>query len=439
MTEVVLWKPNVPVAIPGSAKTPAEIADYAKQLTPRDRSQLLNAYEAEHYEMATQFVWSRAMAALKAQLGTLGADFIGELLDRQDIGAETSLGTAITDNEAIQLAQELGILGPTTALKLRHQMELLLHLSSPNKEGEEEREMYPEDAIQCLRACVQSVLGTAQDESAVRFKQFRNRLESEPLTPDSAEVVTLLSSSQFFVRTTIKVLLTMAKASQGAKLEHTLANLNLILPKVWDRLPEPDRWSVGRGYAEVNAAGHVQAAKGLKAALTKVQGFDFVPESLRSTTYIAVARALVETHFAIDNFHNEPEKIRALHQLGKSIPSAALSHCLTAVLCVGLGNMYGISYGAQSYVNRILGSLTPDRWKYYLDQCLPVDQVILEKLKYDGPWERWFGVVTKYGLRDLELEQTSVKRLFALMTGTEVRGIPAWQIDKMLVNAGPQE
>jgi hypothetical protein len=68
----------------------------AIQLRKRDISQIVTAFSNEHYEIASTFVWSRAIAALKKQLSSLGSEFVGEMLQRPDIGAGTDILSAVT-------------------------------------------------------------------------------------------------------------------------------------------------------------------------------------------------------------------------------------------------------------------------------------------------------------------------------------------------------
>ena len=64
----------------------------------------------------------------------------------------------------------------------------------------------------------------------------------------------------------------------------------LWIPTLWGRLRGPERYQVGRVYAEMTAAGQRIAAAALKRALLEVHGFDFVPETLRSDTFSRAKR-----------------------------------------------------------------------------------------------------------------------------------------------------
>src|SRR5205807_1643625 len=138
------------------------------------------------------------------------------------------------------------------------------------------------------------------------------------------------------------------------------------------------------------------AAAGLRRALLRVNGFDFVPETLRSETFRAAARAVLGAHVAWDNFHNEPKPMETLARLGSSVPGPALADCLTAALCVRLGNRYGHSRAAQPAAERFLNLFRPPQWEYYFNKVLTGDRHVLEKLAYeDRPLERWQELVSE--------------------------------------------
>lgn len=404
MSDVSPWRSGSTEIVPASAKTPAEIAGYARQLTLREQRQVVSAFEDENFEMGAGFLWSRAMSALKKRLEALGSDFIGEMLDRPDIGPDASLVRALTDYDAVRLAEELGMFTATQSMRLRNAMEVVSHFSEPPADGDtDSREMLEHEAIAVFRACVQASLGQEDLGGALEFADFRNRLESEQLQSDDPQIRMLAGSSEFFVSTTVRVLMALAKTTEGAQLDHALGNVNVVLPAVWGRLPDPDRWLVGRTYAELHASGKRPRISGLKRALLRVSGFDYVPEDLRSRSFIEAARRVEDVHNAMDNFYNEPAAMRELASLGTVVPIPAFPQVMTALLSVRMGNRYGVSWAAQTDADAMLEGVTQDRWRYYLDECLTRDAGILAKFRHSKPQQRWVeDVVARYSVSEAE-------------------------------------
>jgi hypothetical protein len=266
--------------------------------------------------------------------------------------------------------------------------------------------------------CVDNILKLDKVEAAVDFKNFRDSLESRLFNEEDREIEILRQCPYFFYRASVRILLALVKTTSGAQLENVLGNANLIIPMLWSDLKAPEKWQVGRCYSEMYSEGRNASASGLKRVLLKVKGFDFVPEDLRSTSFIKAARAILEAHDGINNFYNEPAPIRALDQMGSTIPVPAFAACMSAVLAVKLGNYYGVSYGAQEYADAILHRVAKDRWVYYLDQCLPTDERILFKLVNTTSSSRWMDLVRQYSLADLA-EAVSSREIKALLLSNQ--------------------
>jgi hypothetical protein len=412
--QLVLWVPQKAVKIPPTASHAREILQFANshQLSARDTQQITAAFERGHYEMASSFIWTKAVSALKAQLGKLGIAFISEMLDRPDIDTSSSIDRVLTDYEALRLAEELGVINSTGALRLRQSLESLTHYGSLSPE-ESDASMTVDEAVRMLRACVENVLGQQKIEAAVNFKAFRDGLESKLFQPDDSDIVKLTSSPYFFYRASVRILLALIKSAKGAQLENTLGNANLIIPLLWERLLGPEKYQIGRAYAELASEGKSTATAGVRKVLLKVRGFDFVPEDLRSKSFSKAANAVLEAHEGINNFHNEPAPTRFLEQMGSIIPIPAFPICMTAVLSVKLGNRYGYSYEAQQYAKSVLGTVRPERWSYFLNDCLKSDERILYKLLDEKPRERWLQLCSEFGLAQLvdTLNDADVKKL----------------------------
>jgi hypothetical protein len=420
------WEPQETAIVPNTAHTPGAIIAHARQLSRREVAQVLAAFQSEHYEMATAFVWAKAMASLQKQLGALGMEFIGEMLQRPDIAAGSNIGTAITAFETIALAEDLGMVTSTEAMRLRHAHEMVNHFAALS-EDEEDASMHPEEAIACLRTCVQNILGHPKLEVAQNFARFRKQLEEEDFDQEGNEMEKLAMSPYFYQRTTLSILLSLLKTAKGAQLQHAVRNIGVILPLLWSHLKKPERWQAGQAYAELYSEGKTQGATGLKKALVDVKGFDYVPENLRSSTFTQAAKQVLEAHEGMNNYYNEPAPMRTLASLGTTIPSPALRICMEAALSVWLGNSYGISWAAQDSARQLLGGLSSDRWHYYLEECLPYDRRILYKLADSGskPQGRWADLVKEFDLVKISVKRATLRSLLQAGSEGHIQGIGA--------------
>lgn len=374
--DIILWKGNDGHLIPANKSEAQEIVPYAISLTPKQQMHIVNAFSMEAYDMAAEFAWKKAMTKLKETISTLGMKFIGELLNRDDIDEYSTVDTSLTDYSTINLAEQLGVIGSTAALKLKQSNELITHFFSTNSDEELDKL----SAMAIVKSSIQYVLSEDNISIAIEFSNFRQRLLGESLKINDPQIEQVIGSPIFYLKTVLTILTSAIRSEQGAKLENSLSNLNLILPDIWDRIAENDRWNIGTTYRDVTAAGNTIASAGVKNALLKVKGFDYVPENLRSVTFQKAAKAVIETHFAFNNYYNEPAVVRRLSNLGSTIPSPALLDCFQAYLVVYLGNRYGISNSAAEIAVEKLSEISHDRWKYYFERGIQNDEVILNKL-----------------------------------------------------------
>jgi hypothetical protein len=394
MSNKQIWGGPDGMIIPANITSTNDIIAYASNLTDRQKNQIISAFQIEAYDMASEYAWKKAMTKLKETIATLGMKFIGEMTGRPDIDEYSTIDTALTDYTTIELAEQLGVISATGALKLKQSNELITHFFS--KDATEELDNL--SAVQIIKSSVQYILGEADISIAIEFSNFRQRLLNETLQLRDPQVDQLINSPLFYLRTVISILLASSRNDIGAKLENSLANLNLLIEPIWKQLGESDKWNIGTAYRDVTAAGNTISSSGIKNALLKVGGFDFVPENLRSVTFKKAAAIVLETHFQFNNFYNEPSVVRKLASLGSTIPAPALIDCIQAYLAVYLGNHYGISKAAAPIAEEKLTEISEERWYYYFEKVVNNDNVILSKLTTASGATRFRNLLIKMGL-----------------------------------------
>lgn len=397
MNTIIVWKEPQGTVVPKSADSALAIAGVAKNLSSRDQKQIISAFQSESFEMMAGFVLNKALSQLKRALASMGMTFVGEMLGRADINEDSVPTVSISDYEAITLARELGVINSTDAKRLTQHLELLAHFDSLNTDDAETEEMAREEALSFLRTCVNAVLGREGNVAPAEFVAFRSELESRTFKESDPELITLQVAPYFFKKTTLSILIAAAKTKTGAQFEHTLGNIVVIVPTLWKSLRDSEKYSLGQAYAEAVSAGTSAVVLALKKALSAVQGFDFVPESLRSQSFAAAASNVIGVHTGMNNFYNEPSAIQALSRLGTTIPWPAFPICMSAILAVKLGNSYGVSNSAVPIANQLLGRLTKNQWDYYFNECFPGDELILQKLTwYEKPRAKWLAMVKEF-------------------------------------------
>lgn len=430
---LILWQNPENQVMPADVDTVNAIVGYANNsnLTPKQQDQIVKTFENGAYEMAAEYSWKKAITKLRKSLENLGADFICELLDRSDIDRFVSMEDVLTDRKAIELAEQLGIIGKTGALKLRQSLELVNHYIS----GEAEDELSKSDALSIVKTCVQYILCEQDVDVAVAFTNFRKRLLTETVSLQDGDVKQVLTAPLFYLRTVCTILLTAIKKEKGAQQEVALTNLNILIKDMWPNLADADRYSIGSAYSTMLAYGDNVATKGLKQALSKVNGFDYVPETIRSNTFKEQANKVIDTHYAFNNFSSEASPVRALANLGSIIPAPAFQDCIDAYLCVYLGNYYGPSFEAAPIARQQLEKVSADRWHYFFKNLIHQDHYVLDHIKTENQVARFASLLESVGYtkeKDLPKNNQQLYEAILYKDTPRARMIANWMRERLL-------
>lgn len=404
--EIVLWNSPNGASLPTNITNINQLTQHINMLSSKEVIKIQNAINFEFYDMATLYTWNRTISILREKVLSFGKEFVLEMLGRSD-GNFSDPNDYLSDVDIINLSADLGMINKTAKMQFLHHSELLKHFAS--RAVDEELDYI--DAQACIKNCVKFVLAMSDDQYAISFTNFRDLLKREMLTDEHEVYKALITCPYFYKRTTVRTLLNLSKGPKGAELEKVFANMTLIIPSIWDDLLSDDRYPIGFAYAEATNEGNIPLVRALKSVLLKVKGFDYVPESLRSNTFVEAATNLLSVHNGMNNFYNEPSAAKLLFSLGTSIPVPALGKCITATLACKLGNVYGVSDNAQGTIDSILSGLTPDRWEYYLNHVLPADETIIWKLTSSTIVKRWNKLVNNYDLNEKNIKDRYVSKL----------------------------
>ncbi len=251
------------------------------------------------------------------------------------------------------------------------------------------------------------------DSFGWQMNDFRERLKSGRITELYEDIDTMFSTSPYFyLKTTVRSLLNLFKDTEDIEFENVTENMTILFPAIWENLKFEERRALADIYEYYNSRNDSVKIKPLKNILLKVKGFDYVSENTRSRTFIKVANLLKYTHFAVDNFYNEPAYIKTLESLGTKIPNLALKECLTAIIYVKIGNSYGISWNAEPYADRLLSRITKEQWTTYLEVHMKSESDLIETIKSNSTIKtRWKKLVNDYKLKELNIVNVVVKSI----------------------------
>lgn len=374
--------------------------------------QVANAYNAGAYDMAAEYIWKKAITKLKEAILSLGVDFISEIL-QESSNTNVDVYSALTDYMSINLAEQLGMIPHAGAMELRQGLESLQFYfsSQASKEGATIDNI---KVLNIVKNCVVYILSKPNIDVSIAFGDLRNLLLTKDIKESDIQISQLKRTSLFFIRTVCTVLISAMRNPQNVYFEHAVNNFKVVIPLLWGKLPDEDRKKVGFLYRDVVSDGNNKAAMSIKYALAKNGGFDYVPENLRSQSFIDAAKAVVVAHYEFENFYKEPRYVNELASLGTFIPDPAVNQCMKAYILVCAGNYYGISFAAAEKASEELKSISKERWIDFFDKFLPYDYELLSTLSSSSgrPINNFLGLLRNLGMNKLSLETSEGRNAY---------------------------
>ena len=398
-----LWESPEGIILPKRADI-NELLSYNVQLKSKELKQINIAYNTESYEMLAKFVWDISLSILQRKVLGLGVDFVSDMIGIDNIEYIYNLPVF----ETINLAFELGFINKLGKLRLKNNNELIQEYLL----RETDEEMTEDQAKEIVRCCIQYVLGQDNSNLNLEYNNFRDNLKLQLIENNKEQLDMILNSPYFYKKTTVRTLMNLIKETEGTENYNVSRNMIKIIPYVWNELRSEEKYYIGLNYAKYSNNSNEKFKDVLKAVLMKVKGFDYVPENLKSLTFIESSKKLVEAHYGYDNFYKEIIAIKELESLGTVIPNPALEQVINSVLLVKLGNSYGLSYDAQSYADKILDRIGLEQWSYYIKyQFMNAEDILLKISQKDNRCKRWFEIVEKYKLYNIDVLNQDIKIL----------------------------
>ena len=378
------------------------------QLSEREQNAIVLNFKSGMHQMAAELTWIRTMSVLRKRLSFLGEEFIGDMLGYD----KPVYSDNLTEIEAISLNYDVGFLRRDAKMELMHNSEQIKEYVSRQYQLIDDISMSKTNAMALIHNCIEFVLSDVRELSGLEFISTRERLKSELLSKDSDIIVEIQNGEYFGKRTILRSLINMARTENEKEKPFVYHNMNIIIPIIWKDLSESDKYSFGTTYAEISSSEKKDYVNVIKKILYNVQGYDYVPENLKSNSFIATAKNLINIHNGYNNFYNEPLAAKLLSSMGTIIPDPAIYECINAVLICITGNKYGVSDGAQIYLKKILDNMTALKWLLYFKD-LPKNSDMMYQLGYvdDNVVSRWCDVVTNYQLNKLVINDSWTNQL----------------------------
>lgn len=384
----------------------SELVQFGVALPEPVRNKVAKYYQNGDFVTAANAVWDRAINLLRKRILSLGEEFVADMVESDDLDYVRNLPAY----RVIDLAHDLGFIDKSGRRKLQSANEQYNFFN--NTDAEDYEEMPQDEANIIIKNCISYILCTTDDSFGLQFNDFREKLKTGVITElyddDKAMFATC---PYFYLKTTVRSLLKLFRDTDGIEFDNVTRNMNAVFPVIWDRLKIEERRALADAYTDYSESDDARE-KIIKGVMLQVRGFDYVKENVRSRTYIQTAKKLIDIHFGMQNFYNEPRAIKDLEDLGTVIPKLALKECVTAILYVKLGNQYSTSWRAEEVADRMLSNLTEEDWITYLENYMIEEEHLLDGIDQSRKMRnKWKEVIKTYNLKKLNIIAPKAKSL----------------------------
>lgn len=383
-----------------------ELVQYGIALPEPVRNKVATYYQIGDFVTAANAVWDRAISLLRRRILSLGEEFVADMVESDDLDYVRNLPAY----RAIDLAHDLGFIDKAGWRKLQSANEQYNFFN--NTDSNDYEEMPQDEANIIIKSCISYILCTTDDSFGLQFNDFREKLKTGAITELYDDDKAMFETCPYFyLKTTVRSLLKLFRDTEGIEFDNVTRNMNSVFPVIWDRLKIEERRALADAYTDYNESDN-NREKIIKGVMLQVHGFDYVKENVRSRIYIQAAKKLIDSHFGMQNFYNEPRAIKNLEDLGSVIPKLALKECITALLFVKLGNQYGTSYRAEEVADRMLSKLTEEDWVTYLENYMTDESNLLDGIENSHKMRnKWKEVIKTYNLKKLNIIAPKAKSL----------------------------
>jgi hypothetical protein len=262
------------------------------QLNEREQAAICVNFRSGLYDIASEIVWNRTISVLRDRLSGFGDDFVGDMLGYdKPISADS-----ISEQEVIGLSGDIGIIRSNAKMELLHHAEQIKRYTSREYQMVERITINENQAKALVSDCLEYVLSDLS-EGSLRINDIRKRLKTELFSERSEFVMSLKVGEYFEKRTILRSLINLAKTEKEEEKQIVFNNIRIIVPIIWGGLSEKDKYTFGTTYAEISSTESRDYINAIKTVLINVHGFDYVPENLKSNSFISAANNLLTMHY----------------------------------------------------------------------------------------------------------------------------------------------
>jgi len=223
--------------------------------------------------------------------------------------------------------------------------------------------------VSWLETCIKQVLAKDPSGPVLEIKKLLQSIRTETLTEADSKPI-ILNVNQLPQDLVHSLLRTIFGMYTDEKLDMGVRNnIDRFAKAVWTQSDESARNDIGLKYANFSANAEISRKTLAKQFLDVVDGLGYLTEDIRAIEMKDSLDALLTAHYNFNNFYTEEPHARILFKyMSKtgSIPRAVRPYYVKVLLICKLGNMYGVSFTAEPYYDRMINMFQDDEIKEFL-------------------------------------------------------------------------
>lgn len=305
-------------------------------------------------DSAINYIWNLTIFDLYKKIEKYGIDYFASAInwDGKPLKKLDDL-QEVKDYQVIDGAYALGILPDEAQFFLQQCREIRNKFSAAHYPM---GELDKFETMNFIKNCIKYVLTYDLPAPGIQIKDLINSLSQEKLNKGE-EISFIIENQSKRIHGAIlhNLFNNFIKQDCNANLKY---NIKLIAPKLWEIVDEEVKSSIASKFTSLKDIKGQDEANEALAFLKLVDGVSYIPEGYRDIIFAKHARLLIDAHFGMNNFYNEPGYARDLASLGYDVPSSAVQAYVKAIVLSFIGNYYGISNNAQSYNADMISNLS---------------------------------------------------------------------------------
>ena len=331
-------------------------------------SKFIAASGAGLFDAALNYIWDETITSLRNKIALFDLEYFKSTLDDEKKKKIKDIDDLkkIDDNDVVVGCRKIGILSDIGFMHIDYirSMRNWVSAAHPNQ-----AELTGLNICSWLEICIKEVIGKEPSHAAIQTKQLLYNIKNHVYSSDDVKPIqqALKNTPQVYIVSLHNALFGIFCDPTG-KIE-IKNNIRFIAKDLWQLLPEQQKKETGLKYANWAVNGDSPRKNAAHEFLETVDGLAYLTEDNLSIELSESIKMLYNSHYYTNNFLNEPPFAKLLRKYipqNGAIPDVVRHDYVKTLFLCGIGNGFGVSWGAESIYDELIGKFTDEEIKEFL-------------------------------------------------------------------------